>query len=88
MKIEFPLDEIRAAVRATLEEIQSDEARLPDGRLAYPEGEAAKLLGIAKYVLRDARLRGEIVGCRVGAKICYERAELMAYLQRQREGGR
>lgn len=74
---------IAAAVRATLETIHADESRLAD-RLGYPEPEAASLLGVARHVLRDARLRGELHGRLVGKKIVYSRSELVRFL----EGGR
>ena len=71
---------ISAAVRETLAQL-SDEADLfsPD-RLAYPEAEAAQLLGVAKHVLGDSRRRGEISGSRVGKKILYRRQELIDFL--------
>jgi hypothetical protein len=55
-----------------------------DEQLAYPEAQAAKLLGIATHQLRDARLRGEITATKVGGRIGYERSELLAYLARNR----
>ncbi|MEM9753917.1 MAG: helix-turn-helix domain-containing protein [Planctomycetota bacterium] len=54
-------------------------------RLAYPESEAAQLLGIAAHQLRDARLRGEITATKAGGRIAYERDELIAYLARGRQ---
>jgi hypothetical protein len=70
---------IKATVVAVIDEIRANEATLGD-RLAYPEAEAAALLGIARHVLRDARLRGEIVGHTVGRKILYSRASLLKLL--------
>ncbi len=70
---------IRAVVVATLAELQADDTKL-DGRLAYPEAEAAALLGIRPHVLRDARLRGEISGRLAGKKIIYARSELLWFL--------
>ena len=61
---------IAAAVRATIDEIDADKARLGD-RLAFPENEAAGLLGVPRHVLRDCRLRREIVGARVGRRVVY-----------------
>jgi Helix-turn-helix domain len=71
------------AVRATVDQIQTDQAKLAD-RLGYPEPEAARLLGVARHVLRDCRLRGELKGRLVGKKIVYSRAELIRFL----EGGK
>jgi hypothetical protein len=70
---------IRAAVVAVLDELRANEATLGN-RLAYPEAEAAALLGIPRHVLRDARLRGEIVGRTVGRKILYSRDALLKFL--------
>lgn len=53
-------------------------------RLAYPEAEAAMLLGVARHVLRDARLRGEIKATRIGKRIVYARDELLRFLARRR----
>jgi len=71
---------IAAAVRATLEQIQADDAKLDGQRLGFPEAEAAALLGVRSHVLRDARLRGEISGRLIGKKIIYARAELLRFL--------
>jgi hypothetical protein len=70
---------IAAAVRATLDEIQVVDAKLGD-RLAYPEAEAAGLLGIAKHSLRDLRLSGQIRGRLAGKRIVYARSELLRFL--------
>jgi len=71
-------------VRTVLAEVQNADAKL-GGKLAYDEATAAGLLGTAKYTLRDARLRGEITGVRIGKKIHYSRTELLRYLS---EGGK
>lgn len=70
---------IHAAVVAVLEELQAKAGPLGD-RLAFPEAEAAALLGVAPHVLRDCRLRGEIAGRLVGKKIVYSRDSLLRFL--------
>jgi hypothetical protein len=70
---------IQATVRATLAEIEATEHTLGD-RLAYPEAEAAALLGIPRHVLRDCRLRGEIIGRMVGKRVVYSREALVRFL--------
>ena len=70
---------IAAAVRATLAEVETEQFKL-NGRLAYPEPEAAALLGVERHVLRDCRLRGEIEARKVGAKIVYSRESLLRFL--------
>jgi hypothetical protein len=70
---------IAAAVRATLAEIQTTEAKL-NGRLGYPEPEAAALLGIERHALRDARLRGEVSARKIGKRVVYSRSALLGLL--------
>jgi hypothetical protein len=90
MKIELdPADlqpVIEQTITAVLERLEADRALL-GGKLACREAEAARLMGIPPHSLRDARLRGEIRGCRVGSRVLYERSELLAFLARQREEG-
>jgi excisionase family DNA binding protein len=73
---------ITAVVEQVLEHVHQRECKLENGRLAYNEAEAAALLGIARHVLRDARLKGEIQGSRIGRKVLYSRDELVAFLRR------
>ena len=70
---------IAEAVRATLDQIQADESKLSD-RLGFTEPEAAGLLGVARHVLRDARLRGEIRARLVGRRYIYSRKTLVKFL--------
>ena len=74
---------ILAAVEATVARLSATRINESE-RLAYPEIEAAGLLGIRKNTLRDARLRGEIPGSLVGKKIVYRREDLLAFLLNQR----
>ncbi len=60
----------------------------PAGRLALTEPEAAAAMGVPRHVLRDARLSGELHGRRVGRRVVYTRSDLIAYLDRQRDGRR
>ena len=79
---------IAATVAATLEAIRSDEAKLGD-RLAFSEPEAARLLGLETHQLRDERGRGRIGSSSiVGRRIRYVRADLLAYLNRNRTEAR
>jgi hypothetical protein len=75
---------VEAVVAATVERLDGERRRIGD-KLAYSEPEAAALLSVKPYVLRDARLRGEIVGFRIGKGVRYEREELLRFLRRQRE---
>ncbi len=74
---------IERIVATVLDRLQGEQEVRRD-KLAYTEAEAAALLGIERHVLRDARLRGELTGSRVGKRILYERQELLGYLRRQR----
>jgi hypothetical protein len=57
----------------------------PQDRLAFSEKEAAKLLGIESHVLRDARLRNEIVGARLGRGYSYTRRDLLEFMERRKQ---
>lgn len=76
---------VEAVVAETLATLQAADAAIGGHRLAYLEREAAELLGVRPHTLRDARLRGEIVGTKIGGRIAYERSELLSYLQRNRQ---
>lgn len=86
MQLTFDEATLRALVRPiVVEVVAAIGSRVgDDDRLAYLEPEAARIIGIASYQLRDARLRGEIVATRAGGRIAYERSELVAYLARNR----
>ena len=60
----------------------------PAGRVALTEPEAAAAIGRPRHVLRDARLRGELAGRRAGKCVVYQRADLIAWLDGQRERSR
>jgi hypothetical protein len=75
---------IQRIVEQTLATVDGERAQL-NGRLAYTEAEAAALLGLQSYQLRDERLKGRIqasVGPR--GRILYSRGDLLAYLQSRR----
>ena len=69
---------IREAVKAVLDELRADDAKIgSNDRIGFTEVEAAGLLGIQPYVLGDARRRGEIKATRVGKKFIYSRTALV-----------
>ena len=76
---------ISQVVSDALSKLEEDRLRV-GGRLAYTEAEAAALLGVERYVLRDCRLRGEVTGSKVGKRIVYSRDELLELLRRNRLG--
>ena len=81
-------ESLRALVRAVVEETiaatRDAESALPD-RLAFPEAEAARLIGLQPHQLRDARLDGKITASRItGRRVVYLRQDLLDYLARER----
>ena len=87
LKIEFDHETLRPlvhlAVAEALDRMEAERARF-NGRLAFTEPEAAVLLGVRPHVLRDCRRRGELQGAKVGSKIVYTRADLLDFLERQK----
>jgi len=71
---------VAAVVRETLAATESAAAKLGNGRLGMPEGEAAAALGVARHVLRDARLRGEVQARKLGKSYCYSVDSLRRWL--------
>jgi len=61
MHLELDPVSLRPIVAAVVAETlsQRPDGVLPTERLAFPEAEAAALIGVAKHILRDGRLRGE-----------------------------
>lgn len=76
---------IQQIVTDTVRAVLHEDGRL-NGRLGFTEREAASMLGIAKHVLRDCRLRGEIAGFRAGRGVCYSREELLRFMSEQEIG--
>jgi hypothetical protein len=68
-------------VRQVLAELASVRDALPEGPLAFTEEQAAEMLGLHPWQLRDARLRGEIHASAItGRRIRYRREDLENYL--------
>src|SRR5262249_13376683 len=80
---------ISQVVREALSAIEADRAKL-EGKLAYGEAEAARLLSLNTWQLRDLRLRGEIGFSRGPCrKVMYAKKDLSEFLvQRRVEPGR
>lgn len=91
MKVEIDMDALRPLILATVRETLAqgrDLLTVSNGqqsgdRIAWPEAEAAPMIGLSPHQLRDARLRGEIE-CFRGPrrKALYSREHLLAYLMR------
>ena len=87
MNLSIDQSDLRPIVQAVVAEVLASVGVADaafSNRLAYPESEAASLLGVKAHVLRDARLRGEITATKCGGRLAYEVSELRAYLTRNR----
>jgi hypothetical protein len=84
-------NELEPLVRRIVEAVLSETDRLKqlvNGKLALPEAEAAELLGLNAWQLRDLRLAGKITFSRiVGHRVRYTLDDLTGYLRRTREAG-
>jgi hypothetical protein len=78
---------VRQIVEAVLAETRRQEQFL-NGKLAVPEAEAAALLALNPWQLRDLRLAGKINHSRiVGGRIRYTADDLLDYLRHHHEAG-
>ena len=75
---------VHLAVAEAMNRLEEERAKF-SGRLAFTEPEAAALLGVKPYVLRDCRRRGELQAAKVGSKIVYTRTDLVEFLDRQKK---
>jgi hypothetical protein len=88
VNFEFDAAVLEPLVRRIVEEVvaamAADNAMF-NGRLAHSESEAAALLGLQPWQLRDERLRHRI-GASIGPgrKIMYSKDDLLAYLRSRR----
>jgi hypothetical protein len=73
-------------IEAVLQRLRDDAAAQGGGRrLAYTEPEAAALIGMKPYMLRDERLKRRICGSRgPRGRVLYSVADIEAYLRRRR----
>jgi len=78
---------VTKVVAKVLADRESEGAKI-GGRLAFTEPEAAALIGVKPYVLRDCRLRGEITGSRIGKRVMYSRDQLLKLLAKNQTEGR
>ena len=89
LNIDF--EELRPLVREIIETVLSENEQLKqllNGRLAITEPDAAALLGLNPWQLRDLRLAGKIThSCIVGGRIRYTFEDLTGYLRSSRATG-
>jgi hypothetical protein len=78
---------VRQVVVEVLAALEADRHHL-DGKLAFGEAEAARLLSLHSHQLRDERRRGRIAASvGPGRKILYRREDLLGYLLARRVNG-
>lgn len=75
---------IRQIVGEVLAQSNGDEAKANQGKLAYSEQEAGRLVGVPAHVIRDSRLRGELKASLVGKRIRILHADLLVFLEKRR----
>jgi len=83
MEIQFNQTELAplvAQAAAMVVKQLEDERPKNGGRLAFTEAEAAARIGCKRHTLRDCRLRGEIVGAKVGRGWYYSTEEISRFL--------
>jgi hypothetical protein len=79
---------IISVVEETLARLEKARADMPADRLAYSEEEAAALLGLKRWQLRDERYRGRIQASQiVRGRYAYQREDLIRYLALKRVNG-
>jgi hypothetical protein len=82
VQLTFSRDDLRPIVEACLAELLD---RFGDpARVAYPEPEAAQLLGVEQVTLADERRRGQIKAAKIGRSWSYTRADLVAFVERRK----
>jgi len=88
MKLELDSADLRPIIEATVAEtiaqLRADESKL-GGKLAYTEPEAAELLSMQAWQLRDERRDGRIAASvGRGGRILYSRDDLLTYLSNRK----
>jgi len=90
-RVELSVEELRPVVQAIVQEVLSQlEQRqlLVNGKLALTEAEAAELIGLNPWQLRDVRLNGKITHSRiVGNRVRYTLKDIQKYLDSGRDAG-
>jgi Helix-turn-helix domain len=85
VQVNFEADDLRPVIEVVVEQLV--DRLVPDDRLAVSEAEAARLLGIAPHVLRDARRRGEVTAGKIGKTYVYLRSDLVTLVRTRKASG-
>ena len=90
-KLDINPDELKPLVREIVQAVYAETDQLKhllNGKLAVTEPEAAAMLGLNPWQLRDLRLSGKITYSRiVGGRVRYTADDLIGYLRITREPG-
>lgn len=90
-ELQIGAEELRPLIQAIIVEVVGELDRkrtLLNGRLAVTEAEAASLLGLHSWQLRDLRLAGKIGFSRiVGDRVRYTVEDLLEYLRQSHQEG-
>ena len=90
-KLDINPDELKPLVREIVQAVLAETDQLKhllNGKLAVTEPDAAAMLGLNSWQLRDLRLAGKITYSRiVGGKVRYTPDDLIGYLRSTHESG-
>ena len=79
LEISFDREVLRELIQEVLVEVGPID--WPAGRVALDETEAARACGVARHVLRDLRLSGQIQARKLGRKVVYTREDLLRAME-------
>lgn len=85
--IKCDAEDLRPLVTEILRQTLTECHHLTEGnepRLAWSEADAAKLVGMQRWQLRDRRLEGQVLATKVGRSWFYTKEELMKLFTEKR----
>jgi hypothetical protein len=86
VELKFDRADLKPLIESIVAEM-ADRLAPMDDRISVDEAEAARLIGVAPHVLRDARRRGEVGAAKIGKKHVYLRLDLVALVQARKASG-
>lgn len=84
LKMQLDAETLRPIVAEIVRQVIT-ELGADDGRIAYSEKEAARMLGLAPHQLRDRRLEGKVKATKIGREYRYTRSALIEMLETKQE---
>lgn len=79
MQFVFSPDDLKPVIAEVVAELLERFGN--DDRIGFTETEAAQLLGVARHVLRDERLKGRVRHGKVGRRVIYSRRQLLEFVE-------